>query len=194
MTRRLVAGVLVACVLGLLAFVGAGPASAHAVRVATDPAQDAALATGPPRVSATFNILYDDPETTPPEAFRLDLCAATDREVAPNDAGVIVKRIPAGRCAVLRHIGPEDGLAAVEAAMAGIPIVAADLAVLREVLSADGGTAATFVAPSDVAGWAAAMDLVQAQVISSAFEQCEAGWAGQRVGEGVGQPGQIAID
>ena len=49
------------------------------------------------------------------------------------------------------------GLAAVEAAMAGIPIVAADLAVLREVLSADGVTAATFVAPSDVAGWAAAI-------------------------------------
>src|SRR6185295_20147568 len=43
------------------------------------------------------------------------------------------------------------GLAAVEAAFAGVPIVAADLPVLREVLSAEGGTAATFVAPFDTA-------------------------------------------
>jgi len=45
------------------------------------------------------------------------------------------------------------GLAAVEAAMAGAPIVAADLPVLREVLSARGGTAARFVAPFDTDGW-----------------------------------------
>jgi copper resistance protein C len=55
MIKRLVAWVLVACALGLLALMGAGPASAHAVRVATDPAQDTALAQGPPRASATFN-------------------------------------------------------------------------------------------------------------------------------------------
>jgi copper resistance protein C len=52
---RLLAGAVVAGLLGLLALMGAGPASAHAVRVATDPAADTALATGPPRVSATFN-------------------------------------------------------------------------------------------------------------------------------------------
>ena len=66
----------------------------------------------PPRSSATFNILYDDPSTTAPEAFRLDLCAVTEREIAPNDAGVVVKMIPGGRCAVLRHTGADDGLAA----------------------------------------------------------------------------------
>jgi glycosyltransferase involved in cell wall biosynthesis len=49
------------------------------------------------------------------------------------------------------------GLAAVEAAMAGLPIVAADLPVLREVLSSDHGAAAVFVAPSDVSGWTAAI-------------------------------------
>jgi len=54
----------------------------------------------PPRTSATFNILYDDPITTAPEAFRLDLCAATEREIVPNDAGVGVKVIPGGRCAM----------------------------------------------------------------------------------------------
>jgi AraC family transcriptional regulator len=63
-----------------------------------------------PRVSATFNVWYDDPVETPPEEFRLDLCAATDRDVAENAFGVVEKSIPAGRCAVLRHVGPEDTL------------------------------------------------------------------------------------
>lgn len=49
------------------------------------------------------------------------------------------------------------GLSAVEAALAGVPMVAADLPVLREVLSTDRGAAAAFVAPFDVAGWAAAI-------------------------------------
>jgi glycosyltransferase involved in cell wall biosynthesis len=53
------------------------------------------------------------------------------------------------------------GLAAVEAAMAGVPIIAADLPVLREVLSAHGEAAATFVPPFDVDGWTQA--IAQAQ-------------------------------
>ena len=65
----------------------------------------------PPRSSATFNILHDDPDSTPPEAFRLDLCAATDRAVPPNDAGIVAKTIPGGRCAVLRHVGNEESFA-----------------------------------------------------------------------------------
>jgi AraC family transcriptional regulator len=64
----------------------------------------------PPKISATFNILYNDPIQTPPHEFRLDLCAATPRPVSPNEQGVIEKTIPAGRCAVLRHIGSEDTL------------------------------------------------------------------------------------
>jgi methionine-rich copper-binding protein CopC len=49
---------LAACIGALLAVVmmaTAGTASAHAIRIATDPAQDAALTHGPARVSATFN-------------------------------------------------------------------------------------------------------------------------------------------
>lgn len=64
----------------------------------------------PPRVSATYNIFYDDSDTIPPADFRLDLCAATDRQIAPNDAGIVAKVIPGGRCAVLRHVGPDEGL------------------------------------------------------------------------------------
>ncbi len=37
------------------------------------------------RISATFNIAYDDPEQTPPADFRFDLCAATERDIEPND-------------------------------------------------------------------------------------------------------------
>ena len=64
----------------------------------------------PPKTSATFNILYNSPVDTAPEDCRLDLCAATDREIAPDEAGIVSKIIPGGRCAVLRHIGSEDGL------------------------------------------------------------------------------------
>ena len=46
---------LIAAVVAVLALAGAPVASAHAVRIATDPADNAALAAGPQRVSATFN-------------------------------------------------------------------------------------------------------------------------------------------
>ncbi len=49
------------------------------------------------------------------------------------------------------------GLAAVEAAMAGLPMVVADLAALREVLRADGVEPVAFVAAADVEGWISAI-------------------------------------
>jgi glycosyltransferase involved in cell wall biosynthesis len=47
------------------------------------------------------------------------------------------------------------GIAAAEAAMAGLPMVVADLPVLREVLRADGSEPVAFVAPYDTEGWIA---------------------------------------
>jgi len=64
----------------------------------------------PPSLSGTFNIVHNDPDETPPEEFRFDLCAATDRPIAPNEAGVVEFLIPAGRCALLRHRGSDDQL------------------------------------------------------------------------------------
>ena len=65
----------------------------------------------PPRSSATFNILYDDPARTEPDDFRLDLCAAIEhQELATNEFGIVAKIIPGGRCAVLRHVGSDDNL------------------------------------------------------------------------------------
>jgi glycosyltransferase involved in cell wall biosynthesis len=50
------------------------------------------------------------------------------------------------------------GLAAVEAAQAGVPVVANDLEVLREVLETDNGPCALFVDANDTAAFAAAVD------------------------------------
>lgn len=63
-----------------------------------------------PRVSATFNIFHVDPDETPPDEYRLDLCAATDRPIEENDANIIAGEIPAGRCAKLRVTGSSDNL------------------------------------------------------------------------------------
>jgi methionine-rich copper-binding protein CopC len=45
----------IAILVAAMALAGAPVASAHATRIATDPAENAAMATGPQRVSATFN-------------------------------------------------------------------------------------------------------------------------------------------
>ena len=66
----------------------------------------------PPRLSATFNLLHDNPEEVAPENHRFGLCAATDREVKENPHGVVGGTIPGGRCAVLRHTGSDDTLGA----------------------------------------------------------------------------------
>ncbi|MBE9224156.1 AraC family transcriptional regulator [Phormidium sp. LEGE 05292] len=64
----------------------------------------------PPSVSATYNILYDNPADTLPDDYRLDICVSIQRNVADNQFGVVEKIIPGGRCAVLRHIGADANL------------------------------------------------------------------------------------
>lgn len=54
-----------------------------------------------PDKSATYNIFHADPATRPPEDFRIDLCAGADA-VPANDAGIVARTIPGGRCAVVR--------------------------------------------------------------------------------------------
>lgn len=65
----------------------------------------------PPDRAATFNIVYDGPDV-PAGEQGYDLCVAISRPVAPNDAGIVEKLIPAGRCARLRHTGSDDTLPA----------------------------------------------------------------------------------
>jgi AraC family transcriptional regulator len=64
----------------------------------------------PPSRSATFNVVYDDELAVAPTDFRFDLCAATERPIAPNDYGIVAAMLPPGRCAVLRHIGSDANL------------------------------------------------------------------------------------
>lgn len=64
----------------------------------------------PPRVSATFNLLWDNPDEVPASDFRLDLGAAILAPVTPNTDGIVTKIIPGGRCATLRHVGTDDTL------------------------------------------------------------------------------------
>jgi AraC family transcriptional regulator len=63
-----------------------------------------------PQVSATFNIIYNNPAEIPPAEYRCDLCAAIDVDVVDNPFGVVTKTIPGGKCAVLRHIGSDDNI------------------------------------------------------------------------------------
>lgn len=58
--------------------------------------------------SRTFGIAYDDPAVTPPEAFRFDVCGEVKQTVPANPQGVVNKRLPGGRYAVVRHIGSTD--------------------------------------------------------------------------------------
>jgi AraC family transcriptional regulator len=61
-----------------------------------------------PSKSATYNIFYDDPSLVESDKYRLDICAATDIDIPENKQGVIAKVIPAGRCAVYRHLGSDS--------------------------------------------------------------------------------------
>ncbi|RWO29376.1 MAG: helix-turn-helix domain-containing protein [Mesorhizobium sp.] len=64
--------------------------------------------------SATYNVFHSDSDITPPDEFRLDICAATDRKIELNVQGVEAGVLPAGRCAVLRAIGAENVEPAIE--------------------------------------------------------------------------------
>jgi AraC family transcriptional regulator len=59
-----------------------------------------------------YGVHYDDPSTTPPEKYRMDLCISVESNVAENIYGVINKSIPSGKCAVARHIGSRENVVA----------------------------------------------------------------------------------
>lgn len=63
-----------------------------------------------PQVSETYNLIYPHFAPDDPGSFRLDLCVSVSSEVGENAYGIVNKIIPSGRCAVLRHNGPEETL------------------------------------------------------------------------------------
>lgn len=65
----------------------------------------------PVRTSSSFGIPYGDPDVTPGEDFRFDICGSITHDVPANEYGVRDGVIPAARCAVLRHAGSLDSVA-----------------------------------------------------------------------------------
>ena len=65
----------------------------------------------PVKTSRSFGLVYGDPDTAVPEEFRFDICGEVSEFVPENPQGVTNGVIPAGRCAVLRHLGSHDRLA-----------------------------------------------------------------------------------
>jgi len=60
----------------------------------------------------SYGVHYNDPRTTPAEEYRVDFCVTVEHEVEPNPYGVVNKIIPAGRCAVARHLGSRENVTA----------------------------------------------------------------------------------
>lgn len=58
----------------------------------------------------TFGIILCDPKNTAPEDFRFDIAGEVPQPVPENVFGIINKTMAAGRCAVVRHHGPHEGL------------------------------------------------------------------------------------
>lgn len=64
----------------------------------------------PPSKSRTFNLIYDDPSVTAPENYRFDVCCAIETPFEEDSRDIVVKSIPAGKCATIRHIGSDDSI------------------------------------------------------------------------------------
>lgn len=64
----------------------------------------------PPATSDSYNFIYHDPKEVAERDYRVDICAAINFDVLPNDQGVVQKEIPAGDYACLLHEGSWDGL------------------------------------------------------------------------------------
>lgn len=58
--------------------------------------------------SRTFGIPFNNPDTIAPEDFRFAVCGEMDQALAANAQGVHELSLPAGRCAVVRHVGSPD--------------------------------------------------------------------------------------
>lgn len=89
------------------------------------------LNTLPPSKSKTFNLVYDDPNVTAAEGYRFGIACSVDREIEPNNSEVVSGVIPAGRCAVVRHIGSDDFIGAIVSYLYSKWIVDADADVRR---------------------------------------------------------------
>lgn len=64
----------------------------------------------PIATSQTYGIPFSDPKITSPDEFRWHVCGTVTECVPENTYGVKNGLIPAGLCAVIRHVGPQNGM------------------------------------------------------------------------------------
>ena len=57
-----------------------------------------------------YGVHYNDPNTVSPNQYHVDLCISVDKDVDENTCGVINKIIPAGKCAMVRHLGSRQNI------------------------------------------------------------------------------------
>ncbi|WP_288449184.1 AraC family transcriptional regulator [uncultured Acinetobacter sp.] len=62
----------------------------------------------PVKTSATYGIPFSDPEQTPEQKFRFDIAGSITKPIDPNHEGIEMSEIPAGRYAIVRHLGSHD--------------------------------------------------------------------------------------
>ncbi len=67
----------------------------------------------PPEGHATYGVHYDL-RTHAESGYRIDICVAYRRDIAPNPQGVVAKIIPGGRCARVRHVGSREHIPVVQ--------------------------------------------------------------------------------
>jgi AraC family transcriptional regulator len=65
-----------------------------------------------PHAHKSYGVHYNDPRKVAPADYRVDLCISVAEEVPANVYGVVNKTIPAGRCAVARHLGSRENVSA----------------------------------------------------------------------------------
>jgi len=63
-----------------------------------------------PKISRTFNIIFDDPNEVAPEDYRMNICCSVTAEIEKNNYGVYQDVIPGGRCAVVRCVGSDENI------------------------------------------------------------------------------------
>lgn len=62
----------------------------------------------PVKTSATYGIPFSDPEQTPEQEFRFDIAGSIHKPIDPNNDGIEMGDIPAGRYAMIQHLGSHD--------------------------------------------------------------------------------------
>ncbi|MDX7998229.1 AraC family transcriptional regulator [Xenorhabdus sp. Reich] len=67
----------------------------------------------PPEKNKTFNLVYADPEKVESEEYQFDLCVEISSSFVIQHPKIIRKIIPAGKCAYIRHIGPDDEITSI---------------------------------------------------------------------------------